>query len=189
MPINLVQYRGAVGNFYNRKFFNTNVVNKVFGHRYWRSTNSGTVLLFILITLCAVLHKSSKTSKNISVGILLFNILLNLKLPFLSILIMLCGDVEINPGPKTISQQGFSICHWNLNSIIANNFAKIFLLKAYVSIHKFDIICLSETYLDSSIPTNNDNLDIDGYNLLHSDYPSNTKRGRTCIYYKNSLCE
>ena len=90
---------------------------------------------------------------------------------------MLCGDVEINPGPKTIPQQGFSICHWNLNSIIAHNVAKIFLLKAYVAMPKFDIICLLETYLDSSIPTNNDNLDIDGYNLLHSDHPSNIKRG------------
>ena len=133
MPVNPVQYRGAVGNFHNRKFFNTKVVNKVFGQRYWMPTNSGTVLLLLLITLCAVLHKSSKTSKNISVGILLFNILLNLKLPFLSILIMLCGEVEINPGPKTISQQGFSICHWNPNSIIAHNFAKTFLLKAYTS--------------------------------------------------------
>ena len=75
------------------------------------------------------------------------------------------------PGLKTISQQGFSICHWNLNSIFAHNFAKIFLLKAYLAIHKFDIICLSETYIDSSIPTNNDNLDIDGYNLVRSDHP------------------
>ena len=100
---------------------------------------------------------------------------------------MLCGDVEINPGPKTMSQQGFSICHWNLNSIIAHNFAKIFLLKAYVAIHKFDIICLSETYLDPSIPTYNDNLHTDGYNLLRSDHPSNTKRRGVCIYYKNDL--
>ena len=135
MPVNLVQYRRVVGNFHNRKIFNTKVVNKVFSNRYWMSTYSGRVLLLLLITLCAVLHKSSKTSKHISIGILLFNILLNLKLSFLSILIMLCGDVKINPGPTTISQQGFSICHWNLNSIIAHNFAKILLLKAYVAIH------------------------------------------------------
>ena len=147
------------------------------------STNSGTVLLLLIITLCALLHKSSKISKNISVGILLFNVLLNLKLPFLSILIMLCGDVEINPGPITISQQGFSVCQWNLNSIFAHNFAKIFLLKAYVAIHKSDIICLSEIYLDSGIPTINDNLDINGYNLVCSDHPLNTKRGGFCIYY------
>ena len=29
-------------------------------------------------------------------------------------------------------------------------FAKIFLLKAYIAIHRVDIICISETYLDSS---------------------------------------
>ena len=91
-------------------------------------TNSGTVLLLIIITFCAALHKSNKTSKIISVGILLFNILL-FKVTFLLILIMLCGDVEINPGPKTISQQGFSVCRWNLNSIFAQSFAKIFLPK------------------------------------------------------------
>ena len=65
--------------------------------------NSGTILFLLIITLCVVLHKSSKTSKNISVGILLFSILLILKLPVLSILVMLWGDAEINPGPKTIS--------------------------------------------------------------------------------------
>ena len=85
---------------------------------------------------------------------------------------------QFNQGPKIISQQGFSVCHWNLNSIFVHNFAKIFLLKAYEAIHKFDTICSSETYLDSSIPINNDNLDIDGYNLVDSDHPSNTKHGR-----------
>ena len=185
IPVNLVQYRGAVGNFNNRKYFNTKAVNKAFGHRYWMPTNSGTVLLLLIITICAALHKNSKTLKNISVSLLLFNILLILKLPFLSI--MLCGDIEINPGLKTISQQGFSVCHWNLNSIFAHNFDKILLLKAYVVIHKFDIICLSDTYLDSSIPTNNDNLDFDGYNLVRSDHPLYTKRGGVCIYYRNYL--
>ena len=34
IPVNLIQYRGAVGNFNKRKFFDTKVVNKVFGHRY-----------------------------------------------------------------------------------------------------------------------------------------------------------
>ena len=38
-----------------------------------------------------------------------------------------------------------SIWHWNLNSISAHNYAKIYLLKAYIAIHKFDIICISET--------------------------------------------
>ena len=50
-----------------------------------------------------------------------------------------------------------------------------------------DIICLSETYLDSTIQSDNDNLEIPEYNLVGSDHPSNNKRGGVCIYYKTSL--
>ena len=92
----------------------------------------------------------------------------------------------IKPGPKRAFTRNMSICHWNLNSISAHNYIKLFLLKAYIAIHKFDIICLSETYLDSSTTSDDDNLAISGYNLIHSDYPSN-KRGGACIYYKNFL--
>ena len=81
--------------------------------------------------------------------------------------------------------QTLSVCHWNLNSICAHNFTKLSLLRAYVSVHKFDIICLSETYLDSS---NDDvSLEISGYCLIRSDHPSNKKRGGIWIYYKNFL--
>ena len=61
------------------------------------------------------------------------------------------------------------------------------LLRAYISINKIDIICLSETYLDSSIPSDDDNLELSGYNLVRADNPTNTKRGGICIYYHNSL--
>ena len=40
-----------------------------------------------------------------------------------------------------------------------------------------DMICLSETYLESTIQSDNYNLEIPGYNLVYSDYPSNNKRG------------
>ena len=63
----------------------------------------------------------------------------------------------------------------------------MFLLKAYIAIHKFDIIYLSETYLDSSTTSDDDNLEISGYNLIRSNHPSNNKRGGVCIYYKNFL--
>ena len=55
-----------------------------------------------------------------------------------------------------------------------------------MTIHKFDIICLSETYLDSSIPVHDNNLEISGYKLTRSDHLS-SKRGGVCIYYKNFL--
>ena len=93
-------------------------------------------------------------------------------------MITLSGDVE--PNPKTLS-----VCHWNFNSICAHNFAKLPLLRAHVSVHKFDIICLSETYLDSGI--DNESLKISECYLIRSDHPSNKKRGGICIYYKNFL--
>ena len=55
-------------------------------------------------------------------------------------LITLSGDAELNPGRKYKATQTLSICHWNLNSICAHNFAKLSLLRAYVSIQKFDIL-------------------------------------------------
>ena len=101
------------------------------------------------------------------------------------LLITLSGDVQLNPGPKRNAAQTLSICHWNLSSTCAHNFAKLSLLRAYVSVHKFDIICLSETYLDSSV--DDESLEISGYYLIRSDYPSSKKRGGICIYYKKFL--
>ena len=83
------------------------------------------------------------------------------------------GDIEINPGPKPNSCQRFSICHWNLNSISAQNFLKLSLLRAYITDHNFDVMCLSETYLDSSTLHDDDNLQIPGYNLYKKDHPLN----------------
>ena len=100
-------------------------------------------------------------------------------------MITLSGDAELNPAPKHKATQTLSICLWNLNSICPHNFEKLSLLRAYMSTHKFDIICLSETYLDSSI--DDESLEISGYYLIRSDHPSNKKRGGICIYYKNFL--
>ena len=63
-------------------------------------------------------------------------------------------------------------------------FTKVSLLSAYSSVHKFDIICLSEIYLNSEPPFNDENLEITGYNLVREDHPSNSKGGGACIYYK-----
>ena len=104
-----------------------------------------------------------------------------------SILISLSGDVQLNPSPKNKFDVNFSICHWNLNSTAAHNYAKVFHLKAYIAVYKFDIICISETYLDTSITSDNGHLEILGYKFMRSDHPSNSKRGGVCIYYKSAL--
>ena len=79
-----------------------------------------------------------------------------------SILITLSGDIEKNPGHKPSSCDKFST-------------------------HNFDILCLSETYLDSTISSNDNNLTIPCYDLHRTDHPSDVKRWRVCIYYKNFL--
>ena len=96
--------------------------------------------------------------------------------------IKLSGGIEENPGPKANSCYCLPVCHWNLNRICAHTFIKLSFLCAYISINKIDIICLSETYLDSSIPSDDDNLELPGYNLVRADNPINTKRGGVCIY-------
>ena len=97
------------------------------------------------------------------------------------------GDIEKNPGPKPNSCQSFSVCHWNINSISAHNFLKLSLLQACITVHNFDVICLSEAYLDSSILRDDDNLQIPGYNIYREDHPLNVKREGACIYYNISL--
>ena len=104
-----------------------------------------------------------------------------------SILVKLSDDVEENPGPKAKPCQSISICHWNVNSVSANNFSKVSPLRAYISIYKFDVICLSETLLNSDTAFDGDNLKIEGYNIMRSDHPSNSRRGGVCIYYNQSL--
>ena len=52
----------------------------------------------------------------------------------------LSGDIETNPGPAQKNQnKSFSICHWNLNSITAHGYAKVSLLKVYITAHKMSL--------------------------------------------------
>ena len=75
---------------------------------------------------------------------------------FILLILFVCGEVELNCGPKNKNPcYNFSICHWNLNSITAHNFAKVHLLQAYNAIYDFDMICLSESYLDSTVSSDN----------------------------------
>ena len=42
--------------------------------------------------------------------------------------------------------------------------------------HNNDIICLTETFLNSAIPSDVNRITIDGYNLIRSDHPSDLKK-------------
>ena len=96
-----------------------------------------------------------------------------------SLLIRLSANVDFNPGLKRLSVSNMSICHWNLNSFSPRNYTKLFLLKAYIAVHKFDIICLPESILVLLLMMI---WEISGYNLIRSDHPFNNKCGGVCIY-------
>ena len=54
-------------------------------------------------------------------------------------------------------------------------------------IHDFDMICLSKSFLDSSVSSDNDNLYIKDYKLVRADNPGNVKRDGIWVYFKETL--
>ena len=104
-----------------------------------------------------------------------------------ALLLIVSGDVEKKPGPEE-EKSDITFFQWNLNGLMAHNFVKVSLLQTLAVTTDYDIISLTETFLDSSIDDDDDDrIPIPGYNLLRFDHPSNTKRGGVFIYYKDNL--
>ena len=192
MPVNLIQYRGTVGTFNtrlsifqrSRKRFSCLIYVNI---NSFQSYSLSTFILFVFLFLESK-YAGHKISMKFFVSFhFLMGVLLNSSLWLQILLVLLSGDVEINPGPKRTPKANLSVCHWNPNSISAHNYVKLSLLRAYLTFHNFNIICLSETYLNSSNSPGDETLEISGYNLVRSDHPLNSKHGGVCIYYKNYL--
>ena len=96
------------------------------------------------------------------------------------------GDIESNLGPSK-KHRPLPCCHWNVNSLTAHKMLKKSLIEAYDTSHKYDFICISETYLDSTVTAYDKDLAIEGYNLVRADHPNDLKKGGICIYYSESL--
>ena len=75
-------------------------------------------------------------------------------------------------------------CHWNLDSIAVNDFIKIPLIEAYYSVYNYDLIALSETYLDSSITNETISLTDFSKEILTCD---DVKGGGVCLFCKDYL--
>ena len=84
-------------------------------------------------------------------------------------------------------KEALSFFHWNLNSICARTGSKIPLIEAYDAIHKFDVIAISESMLDSTVE--NEAIHIKGFSpeVFRTDHPSNSKNGGVCLYYRTGL--
>ena len=84
-----------------------------------------------------------------------------------SILILKAGDIELSPGPPKNPHSYFTCCHWNVKSLATDNYSKVLALKAYNSTYKYDFICISETFLDSSFEeSDNKDLMLDSCNFI-----------------------
>ena len=111
------------------------------------------------------IHDSSKKD---------FNHIKNLNFRFvflMALLLITHGDIETNPEPESKNSKYFSCCYWNVSSILAHD--KLSLLTAYNSPQHYDVFCISETYLDSSIDENA--LKLDSYSLIKADHPGKFK--------------
>ena len=73
-------------------------------------------------------------------------------------------DIEANPGPRGW-RSSLSVCHWNLNSKCVEEFSKLSQISAFLNVHQYDIFYLTETFLDSSISSEDPRLPIEGYKL------------------------
>ena len=200
MPVSLAQWRGEIGAFYNNRL----AISKISIVYLLLSPQYGSIicrldlikLLFLTISLILngimFFHFKKCKNNNLKIGVYLFTTiyLLNISnlLEYLwvaSRIISLSVEMDINPGPTVKSVFFDMLLEFKQQS--AHMFTKVSLLSAYISVHKFDIICLSETYLISKIPSDDENLDIPGYNHIREYHPSNSKRGGLCVYYKSSL--
>ena len=92
---------------------------------------------------------------------------------FIRVQLLRSGNVHPNPGPVDDSLR---FCHWNLNGVCARDKIKISLIEAYNSVFHYDIIVLSETYLNESIK--DEDIRIEGYSreIFRSDHPNGKKR-------------
>ena len=74
------------------------------------------------VSLMAYLENVTNQCLSLKYSFFGFNILVFINL------ILLCGDIEENPGPKTKPNDNLSVYYWNVNSIISHNFQKITVL-------------------------------------------------------------
>ena len=150
MTVSLIQWRAVIGIFNCRSLVISNQVSNL---------TKNFISMFEMLLFCWHCFQSAS--------------IYLLRLLYLFTILSRHGDIELNPGPRKEKKNSLSVCHWNLNRLSAHNFSKLTQLKAYNAIYKHDFICLSETYLDSSIPDNA--LDIEGYRLVRADHPNNIK--------------
>ena len=97
--------------------------------------------------------------------------------------ILLSNDVEMNPGD--FSNSFFSFCNWNVNSLVKDGFKRVQLLEAHNSLHRYDLISLTEVSINDAVEVP-DTL-MDDYTSIYKSNAANTRHGGVGLFYRNSL--
>ena len=133
MPVNIIQYRGAVGIFNCSMFVKESNIKKIalnLNDKFYNDSalvvcNNGLFGLLFLSVLLFLKHFASKSAKH-HVSIFLFTLIHSwVGIWLYTRMISLSGDVVVNPGQRTKASDTFSVYHWNSNSISAHNFSKV----------------------------------------------------------------
>ena len=112
-------------------------------------------------------------------------------LKFYQILLILSGDISLNPGPcqtqlnddKTwdpLKTKGLHLCHLNVNSLLS----KTDEIRDIANRIKPAVLGVTESKLDSSVT--NMEVNISGYSIIRND--RNRHGGGVACYVKNDLC-
>ena len=111
---------------------------------------------------------------------------------FLKLLLLLSGDVNVNPGPvhrvqdeienkyEIFNKRGLHFLHINVNSLLP----KIEEMRLIAKLSKATVIGISESKLDNTVPDSE--VSIEGYNLLR--YDRNRHGGGVACYVRNDIC-
>ena len=153
---------------------------------HYKNLSDGYFVLFVY-------DKSSKKNwfqNFLEANIIISNLHSNCLLPKMYkklIFLLSLYSVDIEPSPEPKKTISIPFCYWNLNNITSHDFSKTTLFKALATSSQCDIICLSETFLDSTIKSDDKRLKIEAYKLIREDHPGSKKMGEVCINYKGYL--
>ena len=167
MGNDIASWRSAIGVFYNKC--------RGVSMSYFYRCN------FFLNLLLDVVYKLKLTYYNVQrVCSFLHLCVNNLQVAsIICLLVLMSGDVELNPGPDTGTQHrcALSLIHLNIRSIrnkfdyITNNFLD------------FDILCFTESHLDDTVDS--ESVFIDSFSVYRKDRSSNS--GGLLTYVSNNL--
>nr|XP_022287616.1 uncharacterized protein LOC111100237 isoform X1 [Crassostrea virginica]XP_022287617.1 uncharacterized protein LOC111100237 isoform X1 [Crassostrea virginica]XP_022287618.1 uncharacterized protein LOC111100237 isoform X1 [Crassostrea virginica] len=157
----ITQYRAAIGNFY-------------FVGRHISRTS--TFVCQFNITFKTLFRALAKYTSITFHTLASFALELNFFIQFYCFILLLSGDVEVNPGPTF--ENALDIIHLNIRSI--RN--KLDYLNTFI--HDFDIACFTETHLDSSIL--DDDLTLDGFTSIQRK-DRNSFGGGVIIYLSSAV--